>query len=129
VVLGLWSELGRRDAVTDPTAKPPAQLAGLVLALLGALTYGATSAFGLVLCAEWLLDPRRPDHLRRWDAIGALLAVPGVLFFAWLSVAMFDYSPAGKSMGVLVSAYWVSFAWWLTVRYRTRWRGIRDSRK
>ncbi|WP_439622745.1 hypothetical protein [Gemmata sp.] len=113
--------------MAEPTAKPGTQLAGLVLALLGAFTYGATSAFGLVLCAEWLLDPRRPAHLRRWDAVGAVLAVPGVLFFAWLSVAMFDYKPGGKPMGVLIAAYWAAFAWWLTVRYRTRWRHLRRS--
>lgn len=115
--------------MAEPTAKPPAQLAGLVLSLLGVLTYGATSPFGLVLCVEWLIDPRRPAPLRRWDAVGALLAAPGVLFFAWLSVAMFDYAPGGKSMGVLIAAYWVTFAWWLTVRARTRWPGIRVARR
>lgn len=109
--------------MAEPTLAPRAQLAGLVLALLGLPTWGATSPFGLVLCVEWLLDPRRPAHLRRWDAVGAVLAVPGVLFFVWLSAVMLDH-PAGG----LVAAYWLGFAWWLTLRARTRWPGIRKSR-
>ena len=109
--------------MAEPTLAPRAQLAGLVLALLGLPTWGATSPFGLVLCVEWLLDPQRPAHLRRWDAAGAVLAVPGVLFFVWLSAEHFG----GRERG-LVAAYWLGFAWWLTVRARTRWPGIRASR-
>ena len=105
--------------------KGGARLAGLVLAVLGALTYGATSAFGLVLCAEWLCDPSRPRGLRRWDWVGLALAVPGVAFFLWLSVGLFDYAPGGKSFAPLITGYWTGFGVWLLVRSRTRWRRLR----
>lgn len=104
------------------------QLAGLVLALLGALTYGATSPFGLVLCAEWLCDPRRERNLRHWDWVGLVLAVPGTAYFVWLSVALFDYAPGGTSFAGMIAAYWVGFGVWLLVRSRTRWRELRRSR-
>ena len=57
--------------------KPRSQLAGLVLALLGVVTYGATSAFGMVLCLEWLYDPKRALQLRQWDLIGFVLVPQG----------------------------------------------------
>ncbi|VTU00486.1 unnamed protein product [Gemmataceae bacterium] len=95
-----------------------------MLAVLGAVTFGSTSAFGLVLCVEWLLDPRRPDGLRRWDAVGALLAVPGVLFFVWLSAEHF-----GGREREMIAAYWGSFAVWLLFRAWTRWPAISAPRR
>jgi hypothetical protein len=96
----------------------------LVLAVVGALTYGATSAFGLVLCAEWLRDPDRPPPLRQWDWIGLILAVPGTAYFLLLSVGLFTYSPGGTSFTPLITGYWVGFGVWLLVRSRTRWREL-----
>lgn len=97
-----------------------ARLAGLVLALLGVLTYGATSAFGLVLCAEWLRDPARPASLRTWDRVGLVFAVPGVAYFVWLSVALFDYAPGGVSFAPMIVTYWVGFVVWLLARLLLR---------
>lgn len=107
--------------------KEGVRLAGLVLALLGALTYGSTSAFGLVLCAEWLCDPSRPPRLRRWDGVGLALAVPGVVFFLGLSVCLFDYAPGGTSFAPLIAGYWAGFLAWLLFRSRTRWRRLRHA--
>jgi hypothetical protein len=105
--------------MTDKSEKG-AQLAGLVLAVLGVLTYGATSPFGLVLCAEWIRDPARSLRLRVWDWVGLILAIPGTAFFLWLSVSMFDYAPGGASFGAMVAGYWVAFLVWLLVRMRVR---------
>ncbi len=102
--------------------------AGLVLAVLGAVTYGATSAFGLVLCAEWLCDPDRDERSRRWDWVGAGLAVPGLLFFAALTVGMGGYAPGGTPVAPLLAGYWAGFGVWLLVRSRTRWRRLRAAR-
>jgi len=109
--------------------KGGAKLAGVVLALLGLLTYGATSAFGFVLCAEWLRDPARPPQLRRWDWIGLVLAVPGVPYIILMSVALFDYAPGGSSFAPLIAGYWAGFAVWLLVRSRTRWRELGSDRR
>jgi len=106
--------------------KARSQLAGLVLALLGLLTYGATSAFGLVLCLEWLYDPSRSRKLREWDLIGFYLSIPGVLFFVWLSVEHFEYPPRGRSLTGMIVAYWGGFAIWLWFRSITRWRALRN---
>jgi len=102
------------------------RLAGLVLAGLGVLTYGGTSAFGLVLCVEWLCDPNRARRLRLWDWVGLVLAVPGAAFFILFSIGLFDYAPGGTIGPIPV--YWVGFGVWLLVRSRTRWRGLRESR-
>lgn len=99
------------------------RLAGLVLALLGAITYGATSPFGLVLCGEWLCDPNRARGLRRWDWVGLVLAIPGTAFFIWLSVGLFDNAP----LAWMIAGYWGSFALWLRGRSRTRWRELRPT--
>lgn len=100
----------------SPSRNP--RLAGLVLALLGAITYGATSAFGLVLCVEWLRDPSRPAHLRRWDWVGLVLAIPGVAFFVWLSISLFDYAPGGTSFAAMIAGYWAFFLAWAFFRRR-----------
>jgi drug/metabolite transporter superfamily protein YnfA len=110
-------------------AKRNPQLAGLVLALLGLVTYGATSPFGLVLSAEWLADPARPRTLRRWDWLGAGLALPGTAYFVLLSVQLRAYAPGGTSVTPMIVGYWAGFAVWLWVRSRTRWRGLREARK
>jgi hypothetical protein len=98
-----------------------------VLALLGGITYGATSALGLVLCAEWQLASNRPPSLRLWDQVGLVLAIPGVAFFVWLSIGLFDYAPAGQSFAPMIASYWVGFGVWLVVRSRTRWGELRRS--
>lgn len=104
------------------------RLAGLVLALLGALTWGATSPFGLVLCWEWLRDPSRTRGLRRWDWVGLVIAAPGTAFFVFLSVALSDYFPGEVvNFAMLIAGYWVGFGVWLLVRSRTRWRELRRS--
>ncbi len=110
-------------------AKRNPRLAGLVLALLGLATYGATSPFGLVLSAEWLADPTRPRPLRRWDWLGGGLALPGTAYFLLLSVKMRDYAPGGTSVAPMLVSYWGGFAVWLWFRSRTRWRGLRLARR
>lgn len=109
-------------------ARGGARLAGLVLAVLGVVTYGSTSAFGLVLCVEWLWDRSRKPSLRRWDWVGCVLAVPGTAFFLWVSMGLFGYAPGGTNFAAMITAYWVGFGVWLLVRARTRWSELRRAR-
>lgn len=103
-----------------------AKLAGVVLAFLGFVTYGATSPFALVLCIEWLKDSRPAPHHRLWDWIGLVLAVPGTAIFVWMSVGFFDYAPGGMDFAWMIIAYWLSFLIWLVLRARTRWRELQN---
>lgn len=105
------------------------KLADLVLAILGALTMGATSPFALVLSLEWLFDPSRIGWPRRLDWIALVLSIPGTAFFVWLSIGLFDYAPGGASFALMLSSYWLAFAIWLLVRVRTRWREVQALRR
>lgn len=104
--------------------KEKAQLAGLVLGLLGCFTYGSTSPFGLVLNGEWIRDPDRRASLRGFDIFGLVLCIPGRLFFLYFSVAMFTYSPGGNGFAPMILIYWLAFAIWLLIRKKTRWLDI-----
>lgn len=97
--------------------------AGFVLTWLGAITMGSTCPFAVVLCAEWLRDPRRTDGHRIFDIASLCVALPGACFWAWFSVGFIPYS------AVLVIVFWPIFAFWLIVRVFTRWREIGELRR
>lgn len=105
------------------------RMAGLVLAVAGPFTHGSTSPFAFVLCAEWLLDPSRAARRRRWDWVGLVLSIPGIAWFALMSVAMWFYDPIGNgtyAVRPLIAGYWCGFGGWLLIRSQTRWRWLRE---
>lgn len=99
------------------------QGAGEMLTWLGFITLGSTCPFAVVLCVEWLRDPRRTDEHRQWDKAALVFAVPGACIWLWFSVAFIPYS------AVLVLYFWPLFAVWLLVRVFTRWRQISELRR
>lgn len=110
------------------TEKQRGQLAGTVLALLGIVTYGATSQFGLVLSLEWIRDPRRDSDFRLFDWMGVIVGLPGTMYFLYFTAMMFDYAPGGQSFGSLLLGYWAMFGLWIMYRRRTRWVEIQRYR-
>lgn len=68
-----------------------ARLAGLVMALLGPLTYGTTSPFGLLLSAEKLREPGRPRGLK---------AVTGSAW-SWAARAVCSYQCSWPGCGTI----------------------------
>ncbi len=100
------TELSSEPLVTPAPPKTNPQLAGLVLAALGILTYGATSPYGLILSVEWLRDTNRDWMLRKFDWLGVILGVPGTLYFMNFSYTMGNYAPGGQSFGTLIWLNW-----------------------
>lgn len=100
--------------------REPDKLAGFVLAMLGLVMFGSTSPFGLVLCWEWLRDPTRRADLRRFDAVGFVLAIPGAAFWAYLSYWFSLYYMGGTPEPFAL--YWWVFASWTVVRWRRIFR-------
>ncbi len=100
--------------------------AGVVLMLLGLFTSGSTCPFAVVLCAEWLFDPRRTKCHRDWDLSGLVWSIPGVAWWLFMSFGMAMTYRGAESLFV---AYWSGFALWLIVRVFTRWREISALRR
>ena len=88
---------------------------------LGLFTSGSTCPFAVLLCAEWLFDPRRIKCHCDWDLSGLVWSIPGV---AWLLFMSFGMAMTYRGAESLFVAYWCCFALWLIVRVFTRWREI-----
>ena len=108
--------------------KPPRQLAGFVLGLLGLVTWGATCSWGLVLNVEWLRNPKR-RHDRFFDLVGLVLCLPGTIAFAALSVGMLTYTIMGAAFPVTILIYWGAWFVWVMRRQKTVWPEIGRNRR
>jgi hypothetical protein len=88
-----------------------ARLAGLVMGVLGTLTYGTTSPFGLMLSAEKMWETDRNRTLRVCDWIGIVLSVPGCLFLPFFLVSMWGYSLIGPGPVLMYLAFLMGWSW------------------
>jgi hypothetical protein len=88
-----------------------ARLAGFVMGVLGAMTYGTTSPFGLMLSAEKMWEKGRGPGLRMCDWIGIVLSVPGCFYLPFFLIAMWDYSLIGPQPVLLYLAFLMGWSW------------------
>lgn len=99
--------------------------AGVVLTWLALCSHCSTCPFAIVLCIEWLRDPRRTDEHRRSDGTALRFASVGAVYWLLASIGMLV--PHGGAFIVVI--YWCGFAVWLIVRAVTRWREIGELRR
>jgi hypothetical protein len=101
-----------------------AKLAGFVLAVLGVITYGTTSPFGLMLSAEKMGWRNRSPGLRTADWVGVVLGGLGTLFLPVFLVGMWNYSLVGPQPVLLYLAFLAGWTWH---RVRVVWRWPRPT--
>lgn len=88
-----------------------ARLAGLVMAILGVITYGTTSPFGVMLCAEKMYEKDRPKGLRICDWIGLILSVPGCFVVPVFLHFVWNYSILGPTPATLYLGFLIVWTW------------------
>jgi len=99
------------------------RLAGVVMAILGFLTYATTSPFGLVLSAEKLFESDRPSGLRSLDWGGVIFGGAGTLILPAFLYGMWTYSLIGPWP---VCWYLMFLSGWVLYRKRVVWPTLRS---